>query len=81
MGTAQRYLAYLILFLVGASVLAIIVALLLPVFGVDARVPGSGWAYVTAVPLTALPIAVLCIIALFIVNAVQRARANQKAAK
>ncbi len=82
-GSVQRYLSYLTLFLIGASVLASIAIMVCTgIFHLNLQTAqSSAWSYLFGLPLVALPLGVACIIALFIVNAVQRSRANQKAAK
>lgn len=81
-GSVQRALSYIIVGLIGFSVISILIQLLLPLFHVNrADLMSGGWLVLWGLPLVALPVGVLCIIALVVVNVVQRGRDNREAGK
>lgn len=73
-GRAERTLAYMFIAIIAVTVLAFLVILLGPLFGVE-RYEGPLWQFVFAVPLVGLPIAFLMMIAMLVVG-VRRRRAS-----
>lgn len=78
-GRVQRSLAYFSLTLIGLSVIAIIIIMI--VGGAGVKKPVAEMAVVYLFPTIALPLGALGIVAIFIVAAVDRRKLNQRQAK
>lgn len=78
-GRLQRALAYFSLTLIGLSIIAIVVIMIVGGAGVKKPVPEMAVVYIF--PGIALPLGALGIIALFVVGAVERRKLNQRRAE
>jgi len=75
----QRSLAYFSLTLIGLSVIAIVIIMI--VGGAGVKNPVASMAVVYLFPAIALPLGALGIIAIFVINAVERRKLNGRQAK
>ncbi|MFC4242256.1 hypothetical protein ACFOYW_02640 [Gryllotalpicola reticulitermitis] len=78
-GRLQRSLAYFSLTLIGLSIIAIVIIMI--VGGAGVKRPVAEMAVVYLFPAIALPLGALGIIAIFVINAIERRRLNQRQIK